>query len=131
MSTAVWFGHPQGNVRPGNFQVGDTYLRSGSVWGNTVSLPTWQDFMTRAHEDLPSEPFPAEPDRSEVEESDAVEEGTVPDVSGMVLSEAQAAVEAADRKSTRLNSSHVAISYAVFCLKQKKKNPTCMNDITI
>src|SRR5690625_6405351 len=28
-----------------------------------------------------------------------------------------------DRKSTRLNSSHVAISYAVFCLK-KKKNST-------
>src|SRR5690625_5642049 len=26
-----------------------------------------------------------------------------------------------DRKSTRLNSSHVAISYAVFCLKQKMK----------
>src|SRR5690625_6693498 len=28
----------------------------------------------------------------------------------------------ADRKSTRLNSSHVAISYAVFCLKKKKDN---------
>src|SRR5215510_15399665 len=28
---------------------------------------------------------------------------------------------APDRKSTRLNSSHVAISYAVFCLKKKKK----------
>src|SRR5207249_11711485 len=27
----------------------------------------------------------------------------------------------ADRKSTRLNSSHVSISYAVFCLKKKKK----------
>src|SRR5690606_40734234 len=27
-----------------------------------------------------------------------------------------------DRKSTRLNSSHVKISYAVFCLKKKKKN---------
>src|SRR5690625_506308 len=27
-----------------------------------------------------------------------------------------------DRKSTRLNSSHVAISYAVFCLKKKKKD---------
>src|SRR5690625_4146703 len=27
-----------------------------------------------------------------------------------------------DRKSTRLNSSHVAISYAVFCLKKKKKH---------
>src|SRR6202043_2740249 len=34
-------------------------------------------------------------------------------------------VEAADRKSTRLNSSHVAISYAVFCLK-KKKSPVGM-----
>src|SRR5215475_3787204 len=29
---------------------------------------------------------------------------------------------ASDRKSTRLNSSHVKISYAVFCLKKKKKN---------
>src|SRR3989442_10533378 len=27
-----------------------------------------------------------------------------------------------DRKSTRLNSSHVRISYAVFCLKKKKKS---------
>src|SRR5699024_12291451 len=31
---------------------------------------------------------------------------------------------AADRKSTRLNSSHVSISYAVFCLKKKKKENT-------
>src|SRR5690625_5386840 len=29
--------------------------------------------------------------------------------------------ESGDRKSTRLNSSHVAISYAVFCLKKKTK----------
>src|SRR3712207_7010583 len=29
--------------------------------------------------------------------------------------------DAADRKSTRLNSSHANISYAVFCLKKKKK----------
>src|SRR5207302_7230816 len=29
-----------------------------------------------------------------------------------------------DRKSTRLNSSHVKISYAVFCLKKKKKKKT-------
>src|SRR5207248_7077790 len=33
---------------------------------------------------------------------------------------ARAAVQ--DRKSTRLNSSHRTISYAVFCLKKKKKN---------
>src|SRR5438034_7942350 len=29
-----------------------------------------------------------------------------------------------DRKSTRLNSSHTVISYAVFCLKKKKKKKT-------
>src|SRR5437667_8933739 len=29
-----------------------------------------------------------------------------------------------DRKSTRLNSSHITISYAVFCLKKKKKKNT-------
>src|SRR6266480_5920458 len=29
--------------------------------------------------------------------------------------------DARDRKSTRLNSSHMSISYAVFCLKKKKK----------
>src|SRR5256885_3617558 len=29
-----------------------------------------------------------------------------------------------DRKSTRLNSSHLVISYAVFCLKKKNKNKT-------
>src|SRR5437773_6364094 len=28
-----------------------------------------------------------------------------------------------DRKSTRLNSSHITISYAVFCLKKKKNKP--------
>src|SRR5690606_41270441 len=34
------------------------------------------------------------------------------------------AIAGADRKSTRLNSSHVKISYAVFCLKKKKKQHT-------
>src|SRR5260221_10788295 len=32
-----------------------------------------------------------------------------------------------DRKSTRLNSSHTVISYAVFCLKKKKKHDACTN----
>src|SRR5256885_12936930 len=34
-----------------------------------------------------------------------------------------------DRKSTRLNSSHLVISYAVFCLKKKIKNITVLYDI--
>src|SRR5690625_6329948 len=36
----------------------------------------------------------------------------------------------ADRKSTRLNSSHVAISYAVFCLKKKKRHWTAFLCVT-
>src|SRR5262245_63809570 len=35
---------------------------------------------------------------------------------------------AQDRKSTRLNSSHLGISYAVFCLKKKKKNSSQNRD---
>src|SRR5690242_21406057 len=36
--------------------------------------------------------------------------------------------EQPDRKSTRLNSSHMSISYAVFCLKKKKKTTkTCVS----
>src|SRR2546426_4820092 len=34
-----------------------------------------------------------------------------------------------DRKSTRLNSSHLVISYAVFCLKKKKKIMSLQNRI--
>src|SRR3712207_6867707 len=38
------------------------------------------------------------------------------------LGRGAARVAAEDRKSTRLNSSHANISYAVFCLKKKQKN---------
>src|SRR5690606_17925496 len=45
------------------------------------------------------------------------------DVAGEVeVVEQGAAPAAEDRKSTRLNSSHVKISYAVFCLKKKNTN---------
>src|SRR3712207_8917121 len=40
------------------------------------------------------------------------------------LTAVEVGVEAVDRKSTRLNSSHANISYAVFCLKKKKTNIT-------
>src|SRR5947207_3939509 len=39
------------------------------------------------------------------------------------LEPVHARANAEDRKSTRLNSSHTVISYAVFCLKKKKHNP--------
>src|SRR5699024_11429358 len=40
----------------------------------------------------------------------------------IIMLEVEGYVEVRDRKSTRLNSSHVSISYAVFCLKQKEIN---------
>src|SRR5438132_7409027 len=43
-------------------------------------------------------------------------------VPGRQSSRWRVAVDATDRKSTRLNSSHTVISYAVFCLKKKKKH---------
>src|SRR5690625_7096346 len=56
--------------------------------------------------------------QAEVTEPNAMSLATVkpddtPDVRMVLLKEIE------DRKSTRLNSSHVAISYAVFCLKKK------------
>src|SRR5690554_7051448 len=45
---------------------------------------------------------------------------TVASKSGGVWSQVEVLKEELDRKSTRLNSSHVRISYAVFCLKKKK-----------
>src|SRR2546426_7135782 len=38
--------------------------------------------------------------------------------------------EPRDRKSTRLNSSHLVISYAVFCLKKKKRTKTPNTSVT-
>src|SRR3712207_8499477 len=40
-------------------------------------------------------------------------------------------LECEDRKSTRLNSSHANISYAVFCLKKKKKPKNYKNSLKI
>src|SRR2546426_8563142 len=43
---------------------------------------------------------------------------------GLALQDGHNLKAALDRKSTRLNSSHLVISYAVFCLKKKKINYT-------
>ena len=53
--------------------------------------------------------------------SDAGFDGAMDPESKQGALEASLIVEA-DRKSTRLNSSHVVTSYAVFCLKEKKQN---------
>src|SRR5258708_29354674 len=48
--------------------------------------------------------------------------GFEPDLGGVELNALPIHGELGDRKSTRLNSSHQIISYAVFCLKKKKRN---------
>src|SRR5256885_6944937 len=50
------------------------------------------------------------------------EDAMVPAAVRAVRAEIARAIDL-DRKSTRLNSSHLVISYAVFCLKKKKKPP--------
>src|SRR5699024_9380829 len=52
-----------------------------------------------------------------------VEEASVAPAT-MASSSGQSYLDQGDRKSTRLNSSHVSISYAVFCLKKKKHTST-------
>src|SRR2546427_2417193 len=46
--------------------------------------------------------------------------GFAPHCDGAPARKGESALSSADRKSTRLNSSHSQISYAVFCLKKKK-----------
>src|SRR5688572_32718190 len=45
------------------------------------------------------------------------------------LGDEERSIELEDRKSTRLNSSHSQISYAVFCLKKKKDDIQCVTTI--
>src|SRR2546430_11551991 len=53
--------------------------------------------------------------------SDPVDQGTWESAKSLTAALRDAEAVQADRKSTRLNSSHSQISYAVFCLKKKKK----------
>src|SRR3712207_7476978 len=73
--------------------------------------------------------FRSQPPRSGVAGARAGRHGTRPDEAQAPAKDGEeqrqltgaGALERADRKSTRLNSSHANISYAVFCLKKKKK----------
>src|SRR5690348_17760655 len=53
---------------------------------------------------------------------DADNKGFTEEARTLVVNAHGALIALADRKSTRLNSSHPSISYAVFCLKKKKNN---------
>src|SRR5690625_6887368 len=75
-------------------------------------------FPTRRSSDLPSPQvdFP----EGQKPASGLLAETSLQDPDEALAQARSEAHAATDRKSTRLNSSHVAISYAVFCLKKKK-----------
>src|SRR5215469_18770132 len=83
------------------------------LWANGACFPDTAAFAADTARALaagePPPPFPS-PDEEPTDGPDA-EQGQPWTATYRVL----------DRKSTRLNSSHVEISYAVFCLKKKKK----------
>src|SRR3712207_7144868 len=56
--------------------------------------------------------------------------GFIRDLPHGLVAAFRATLEETDRKSTRLNSSHANISYAVFCLKKKKKKLTLKSNNT-
>src|SRR5437660_8910122 len=87
--------------------------------------------LSHADDDTLPMPSPALPQMSPDELAQRLDRGEPLQLLDIRASErvAQGAVSLGDRKSTRLNSSHVAISYAVFCLKKKKIEST-LNDIT-
>src|SRR5256885_13325445 len=58
---------------------------------------------------------------AEMREREGQQVALVVDRRRAILRERREQRREADRKSTRLNSSHLVISYAVFCLKKKKK----------
>src|SRR5690242_21384086 len=77
------------------------------------------------HAQLPLD-LPRDVHRAELRPAHGAELGALEVLRGqcfvMKLAGAGGVERQADRKSTRLNSSHMSISYAVFCLKKKKKN---------
>src|SRR3712207_7319346 len=86
---------------------------------------TTEIYTLSLHDALPIlPPHPVRPPRlvdGQVEERGAVgRPGAAVERVGHLVGEHLAGAQ--DRKSTRLNSSHANISYAVFCLKKKKEN---------
>src|SRR5438034_3706178 len=83
-----------------------------------VHHPDLHSFPTRRSSDLHDRREHLEPEPKEHRDHSAHDEQ---DQLGPVLQMDEIVDEPEDRKSTRLNSSHTVISYAVFCLKKKRR----------
>src|SRR5262245_66663724 len=98
-------------------------LNSSSVFQRYGTHRDLHSFPTRRSSDLPGVGMPQRP--CEYPAAGPANARSFPapgDAGELFRVVAPCAAEDRDRKSTRLNSSHLGISYAVFCLKKKKTN---------
>src|SRR5687768_6423919 len=136
MSQQQWYmaigGHQVGPVSQDDVV---TNLRNGTIDGNTLvftagmknwtplkDVPDLASFLSGGSATrMGAVPPPIVPGRS-AHEIDFRIVGSEMQFVEVELDPGESAVAEADRKSTRLNSSHGYISYAVFCLKKKKND---------
>src|SRR5437773_9452268 len=102
-----WLGHRTGDR-------GCFFFSSHGARRDLHSFPTRRSSDLRCPQAGGQFPEQVEPDGDEDEHDRG---------DGAPAEAAEGADREEDRKSTRLNSSHITISYAVFCLKKKKPNP--------
>src|SRR5690625_5598730 len=105
----MWYDEPAGDVWERALPIGNGRL-GAMVYGN----PEREELQLNENTVWAGGPY--RNDNPEARQSTAKVRGL------LVEGNHAEAQELADRKSTRLNSSHVAISYAVFCLKKKTQN---------
>src|SRR5690625_7122169 len=91
------------------------FVLSGSVFGNTLTVCPNCEIKTIKEAIEQAEPF----DTIRVQKDVYKEHEIIIDKPLTLIGIDYPTIDGEDRKSTRLNSSHVAISYAVFCLKKK------------
>src|SRR5690348_17451281 len=87
------------------------------------ALPIFQDRGAVAHQRFGA-------DDGAVHHAQVADGGTLADLGHRVVAAVQHRT-VLDRKSTRLNSSHPSISYAVFCLKKKKNHNSKKKKVTL
>src|SRR5574337_1619105 len=114
------------STRRGSFSVHRSEKTPGSKYSSTSGLSPRGHLERQAefHASTQDEAWLSCPQSAGTLRSQSEIRGTLwflPQLEMRPSSNAPNPVESRDRKSTRLNSSHHSISYAVFCLKKKKK----------
>src|SRR5437867_4798975 len=135
-TSAAWIYSTIATFVPGFFPSSGTYFETSAIIITLIQTGNLLEYITKGrasaavHRLLSLQPAMANVIRNGSEISIPVEQVGVGDilmvrpgekipVDGRVI-EGSSAIDESDRKSTRLNSSHRTISYAVFCLKKKK-----------